>query len=85
MNGIINQGEWIAVKRIKNISKLIYGKIYYIVTKGEFQKLIRYVNKADDANQLLLIPYDNSLYPNQLIDKSDILEIHEILYTVNLF
>lgn len=78
MKGMINNGDWIVVKRITNKNAIIYGEMYLIVTKSDNLKTVKFVKQHEDESLLWLIPYNIEQFEQQTIEKEEILEMYSI-------
>lgn len=81
MKGYINHGDQIGVRRIYDVDRIFNGKCYYIISKANNLKTVKFLKKhKTDDNLLWMIPYNKNQFEEETIEKSDILE----LYIVNL-
>lgn len=86
MKGKINNGDYVIIRRLFDLERLIYGEIYYIITKSNNLKTVKYVKRHDDNNDLLwLIPYNVEQFEPQEIEKEDILEIYKVEGGVSVY
>ncbi|MBK7219789.1 MAG: S24 family peptidase [Saprospiraceae bacterium] len=77
MNGFINHGDWIVVKRITNRDAIIYGEPYLVVTKTDNLKTVKFVKPSQtDPESLTLIPYNTDQFEEQDMPKDEILELY---------
>jgi len=83
MKGYINNGDYVAVRRIWNPDRIIYGECYVIITKESMQRTIKFVNENKDNKKLLwLSPYNVEQFQSQSIEKEDILEMYQVVGVV---
>lgn len=81
MHPTISSGDIIALKRIEDAHLLISGEIYAIVTVNELRTIKRI---KDNGKTLTLIP-DNKEYPEQTIDKSDVIKVFQVMGSMKMF
>ena len=79
MKGYINHGDWVVVKQITNRDEIIYGEPYYIVTKADNLKTVKFVKKGKFPDTFILTPYNTDQFEPQEIRKDSILEMYKVL------
>ena len=81
----INHGDIIALKKIEDISFLLYGEIYAIVTKNNLRTVKR-LGKSDNPDCYMLVPSNKSPeYAPQEIRKDEILYVYEVMGSMKRF
>lgn len=80
MKGYINNGDYIAVRRVINVNRIIYGEPYVIITKETNMRTIKFVNEdKENPRKLWLSPYNTEQFSSQSIEREDIYEIWIVL------
>lgn len=79
MKGYINHGDWIICKRIIETRDIIYGEAYFIVTKTDKIKTVKFLKKGNSEDTFLLLPYNVAQFEPQEIYKDSILEIYKVI------
>lgn len=78
MKRYINHGDWVGLKRIFDVDRIIPGECYYIITKANNLKTVKFVKKHDDPEYYWLVPYNIEQFNPFAIEKSDILEMYKV-------
>lgn len=79
MKGYINHGDWIVVRRITNKNFIVYGEPYLVITKSDNFKTVKFVKEGDSPETLTLVPYNIEQFDPQEIEKTEVLEIYQIV------
>lgn len=80
MKGYINNGDFIIIRKLERLDKIIYGEVYVVVSKYDNHRTIKFVKEDQDKpDHLWLIPYNVDQFEPQLIEKEDILEIYLVI------
>jgi len=80
MKGYIDHGDHIAIRRVTDSNRIIFGEPYVVVTRSSSMRTVKFVNEnKDDLDKLWLSPYNTEQFDSQCIEKSDILEMHIVL------
>lgn len=77
----ISSGDIIALKKIDDFHLLFSGEVYGIVTVNGLRTIKRI---KDNGDTLTLIP-DNKEYPEQTIDKKDVLHVFQVMGSMKQF
>lgn len=78
MKGYINHGDWIVIRRIYDVNRIIYGEPYVICTRINNLRTVKFVNRHEDEDYLWLSPYNIEQFESQEIEKMDILEMYAV-------
>lgn len=81
MHPTISSGDIIALRKIEDFRFLISGEIYAIVTQNELRTIKRV---KDNGDTMTLIP-DNKDYPEQTINKNDVLHVYQVMGSMKMF
>lgn len=73
MKPIINSGDKIAVREIKDWNYLYYGQIYFIIT--EEYRMIKYVRKHPTNSELIIFRSENENYDDMELPKNQIKQL----------
>lgn len=80
MKGHINHGDWIIIRKLNRLDKIIYGETYVIVSKYNDLRTIKFIKEDHDDDSILwLVPYNIEQFEPQSIEKTDILEIYLVI------
>ena len=80
---IINSGDIIAMKEVKDWqSFLLMNEAYGIVTSNE-QRMVKVIRPGSDTDHFILHSY-NSEYPDQEIDKNMVLRIYKVIGAISI-
>lgn len=77
----ISSGDIIALKKIADFHLLLSGEVYAIVTVNGLRTIKRI---KDNGDTLTLIP-DNKEYPEQIIDKKDVIGVFQVMGSMKMF
>lgn len=66
----IHDGDWIAVREVKNLNVLYYGQVYLVIT--DELRLLKYLRKDEDEQNYVLLRSDNKNYDDIRLPKTDI-------------
>lgn len=77
----LSNGDIIALKQVVDFHLLLSGEIYGIVTINGLRTIKRI---KDNGDTLTLIP-DNKEYPEQTIDKKDVLRVFQVMGSMKMF
>lgn len=73
-------GDIIGIKKMNSREFFAWYRPYVIITKGNYQRLLKYVHPhPTDKNMLHLVSEDSDKYPPQPIDMESVYEIWEVL------
>lgn len=79
MKGKINDGDYVIIRKINDIDRILYGEIYYVITKANNLKTVKYLKKHNqDDRYLWLVPYNIEQFEPQEIEKEDIMELYKV-------
>jgi hypothetical protein len=79
MNGYINNGDWVVVKKVINKDVIIYNEPYLLVTKTDNFKTIKFVKESlTNKESFLLVPYNIENFAVQEILKVEV----DIIYMI---
>ncbi|MEG0559560.1 MAG: XRE family transcriptional regulator [Muribaculaceae bacterium] len=78
MHPVINNGDYIAVKELRNKSQIFWGQIYVILL--EDYRLVKYLRKHDDPSKVILRS-ENVQYDDMEIDCND---IRDLMFVQNI-
>ena len=76
MKPIINSGDKIAVREVKNWDYLFYGQMYFIITKE--YRMIKYVRKHPVNSAFLILHSENENYDDIELPKDQIIRLFVI-------
>lgn len=80
MKGYINNGDWIIIRKLERLDKIIYGEVYVVVTKYDNHRTIKFIKEDQEDDSLLwLVPYNVEQFEPQTIEKEDVLEIYLVI------
>lgn len=80
MKGYINHGDWIIIRKLERLDKIIYGEVYVVVSKYDNHRTIKFIKEdQDDYSLLWLVPYNIEQFEPQSIEKEDVLEIYLVI------
>lgn len=66
----INDGDWIAVRQVNNFNEIYYGQVYLVIT--DELRLLKYLRKADDEQNYVILRSENEKYDDIRLAKSSI-------------
>jgi hypothetical protein len=78
MKGVINNGDWIVIRRIYNWDVIVPNEIYMVITRSDRLKAIKYINVSEDKNMVKLVPHNRD-HETHYIHKEDIIEIWKVI------
>lgn len=78
MKGYINNGDWIVIRRIHDIERIIYGEPYVVCTITNDLRTVKFVKSHPEPHLLWLCPYNTAQFDPQVIEKADIIEMYAI-------
>ena len=81
MHPTISSGDIIALKSVEDFHFLISGEIYAIVTTNGLRTIKRI---KDNGSTLTLIP-DNKEYPEQNIEKKEVIKVYQVMGSMKMF
>ena len=81
MHPTISSGDIIALKSVEDFHFLISGEIYAIVTTNGLRTIKRI---KDNGTTLMLIP-DNKKYPEQTIEKNEVVKVYQVMGSMKMF
>ena len=81
MHPTISGGDIIALKSVEDFRFLISGEIYAIITTNGLRTIKR-IN--DNGSTLTLIP-DNKEYPEQTIEKKEVIRVYQVMGSMKMF
>ena len=81
MHPTISGGDIIALKSVEDFRFLISGEIYAIITTNGLRTIKRI---KDNGTTLTLIP-DNKEYPEQTIEKKDVIRVFQVMGSMKMF
>ena len=73
MRPIINDGDFIAVREVTDFDDIFYGQIYLVLTAQN--RMVKYVRKADDEENYVILRSANPEYDDIKMPKSRILKM----------
>lgn len=76
MHSEIRHGDFVVCKEVTDKSFIVFGEIYYIVSKNGLETC-KYVNAGDDDECLLLVPRNEKISPSP-IKKNMILKMYKV-------
>lgn len=80
MKGYINNGDWIIIRKLERLDKIIYGEVYVVVTKYDNHRTIKFIKEDQEDDSILwLVPYNVEQFEPQTIEKEDVLEIYLVI------
>lgn len=78
-------GDIIGIKKLNAREFFAWYEPYVVVTKGNYQRLLKYIHPhPNDSNMLHLVSYDSNKFPPQPIDVDSIHEIWQVLGKIEL-
>ena len=77
----ISSGDIIALKEVKDFHILVSGEIYGVITVNNLRTIKRV---RDNGDTLTLIP-DNKDYPEQTINKTDVMKVFQVIGSMKMF
>lgn len=81
MHPTISGGDIIALKSVEDFRFLISGEIYAIITTNGLRTIKRI---KDNGSTLTLIP-DNKEYPEQTIEKKEVIMVYQVMGSMKMF
>lgn len=81
MHPTISGGDIIALKSVEDFRFLISGEIYAIITTNGLRTIKRI---KDNGSTLTLIP-DNKEYPEQTIEKKEVIRVYQVMGSMKMF
>ena len=84
MSPLIQNGDMIALQNVSDLSSILYGEIYAIVTK-ELRTVKRVKKSEEGEDHLLLVPENKEEYEPQDIHKAAILQIYKVVGCMKMF
>lgn len=80
MKGFVNNGDWAVIRSITNKNKIIFGECYVVITRDDQLRTIKFLNQDKENDSILwLSPYNIEQFQSQSIEKTDILEIYQVI------
>lgn len=79
MKGYINHGDWIVAKRITNRHAIIFGEPYFVVTKSDNLKTVKFLKPGDQEGHWTLVPYNIEQFEPQELPIEEILELYRVV------
>jgi len=78
-------GDIIGIKKLNAREFFAWYEPYVVVTRGNYQRILKYIHPhPDDPEKLLLVSFDSNKYPPQPIDTDSIHEIWQVLGKIEL-
>ena len=66
----IHDGDWIAVREVKNMNVLYYGQVYVVIT--DELRLLKYLRRDEDEQHYVILRSENKNYDDIRLAKSEI-------------
>lgn len=66
----IHNGDWIAVREVKNMNVLYYGQVYVVIT--DELRLLKYLRRDEDEQHYVILRSENKNYDDIRLAKSEI-------------
>lgn len=79
MKGYINNGDWAVIRKMNDPNRIIYGECYLIVTRANNLHTVKFLNEHEDTDLLWLSAYNSEQFNSQSIEKTDILELYQVI------
>lgn len=80
MEPVIEHGAYLSINPINDCRNIFWGQIYVIVM--EDYRLVKYVRKAEDENQIRLVSA-NSEYDDMIVDRADVKALYLVDAIIN--
>jgi transcriptional regulator with XRE-family HTH domain len=78
-------GDIIGIKEFDPGSFFAWYEPYVIITKGNYQRLIKYIHPCEtDDTKIMLVSYDSQKYKPQPLDKADIFKLYTVRGKIEL-
>jgi len=66
----IKDGDWIAVREVKNLGEIFYGQVYLVIT--DEYRLLKYLRKDEDEQHYVILRSENERYDDMRLAKTSI-------------
>lgn len=66
----IKDGDWIAVREVKNLGEIFYGQVYLVIT--DEYRLLKYLRKDEDEQHYVILRSENEKYDDMRLAKTSI-------------
>lgn len=86
MKGLINNGDFVGVKRLYDWNEIIYGEPHLIITKIDKEPTVKFLKRHETNDDLFwLVPYNIEQFEPQEIAKANISHIYRVKGRLNPF